>query len=236
MSERAFVAGATGYTGRAVVSELRRRGLTTTAHVRPDSSSLSRWTQRFEELGAVVDTTAWELEAMTTTLAAVQPTVVFALLGTTRRRAATEGMDSKAGYERIDYGLSKLLLDACRAAAPQARFIYLSSLGVKEGTRNPYLSARARVERALRDCGQPFTVARPSFISGPGRDEDRLGERVGATVADALLGAVGWLGARRTRDRFASMDADTLAAGLVRAALDPEARDAVLEADALRAG
>lgn len=235
MSEHAFVAGATGYTGRAVVSELRTRGLQTTAHVRPDSSSLPRWTEQFGAQDAAVDTTAWELAAMTETLARVQPTVVFALLGTTRKRAANEGMDAVAGYERVDYGLSKLLLDACRSAAPEARFVYLSSLGVKEGTRNPYLSARARVERALRDSGQPYTIARPSFIAGPDREEDRLAERAGAAVADAVLTAAGWLGARRTRDRFQSMDAATLAAGLVQAALDPQGRDAVLEADALRA-
>jgi len=235
MSEHAFVAGATGYTGQAVVAELRKRGVKTTAHVRPDSSSMARWTDRFEGLGAAVDTTAWELDAMTATLTALQPTVVFALLGTTRRRAASEGMDGNAGYERIDYGLSKLLLDGCHSAAPQARFVYLSSLGVKEGTRNPYLSARARVERDLRDSGQPFTVARPSFISGPDRDEDRRAERAGAAVADAVLAAAGWLGATRTRDRFASMDAATLASGLVRAAFDPTAKGAVLEADALRA-
>lgn len=235
MSERAFVAGATGYTGQAVVSELRTQGVQTTAHVRPDSSSLPRWTERFDGVGAAVDTTAWELGPMTETLAALQPTLVFALLGTTRRRAASEGMDAAAGYERIDYGLSKLLLDACRAAAPQARFVYLSSLGVKEGTTNAYLSARARVERDLADSGQPYTVARPSFISGSDRDEDRRAERAGAAVADVALAAVGWLGATRTRDRFQSMDAATLAAGLVRAALDPQGRDAVLEADALRA-
>ncbi len=234
MSERAFVAGATGYTGRAVVSELRSRGVQTTAHVRPDSSSLPRWTQRFEALGAAVDTTAWDLGSMTQTLAAVQPSMVFALLGTTRGRAASEGMDAAAGYERIDYGLSKLLLDACRSAAPEARFVYLSSLGVKEGTTNAYLAARARLERELRSAGQPYTIARPSFISGPDREEIRPGERVGACVADAVLAVAGWLGATGTRDRFQSMDAATLATGLVRAALDPQSRDAVLDAQALR--
>ncbi len=230
-----FVAGATGYTGQAVVAQLRKRGFQTSAHVRPDSSSLPRWRAHFEGLGARVDTSAWEPGAMTTTITELQPTAVYALLGTTRRRAASEGMDTKAGYERIDYGLSKLLLDACRSAAPQARFVYLSSLGVKEGTNNPYLAARVRMERALRESGQPYTIARPSFITGPDRDENRFAERAGAAVADAVLTAAGWLGARRTRDRFSSMDAATLAAGLVQAALDPGAADAVLEADALRA-
>ena len=37
--EIAFVAGATGYTGREVVRLLAERGVRTLAHVRPDSSS-----------------------------------------------------------------------------------------------------------------------------------------------------------------------------------------------------
>lgn len=35
----AFVAGATGRTGRAVVTALRHRGVTTIAHVRPESAT-----------------------------------------------------------------------------------------------------------------------------------------------------------------------------------------------------
>ena len=38
MPLHAWVAGATGYTGQAVVAILRARGVPTTAHVRPDSS------------------------------------------------------------------------------------------------------------------------------------------------------------------------------------------------------
>lgn len=235
MSDRAFVAGATGYTGRAVVAALRARGVETAAHVRPDSSSLAQWQTRFEAEGASVDTTAWDRAAMTSTLRERAPTVVFALLGTTRRRAADEGMDAVAGYEAVDYGLTKCLLDACAEAVPQARFVYLSSLGVKEGTRNPYLAARARVEAALRSGSQPYTIARPSFITGPDRDESRPGERMGAAVGDAMLTAVGWFGGARVRDRYRSMDAATLAQGLVRAAFDPQAAGAVLDADALRA-
>ncbi len=234
MSERAFVAGATGYTGRAVVAALRERGVETVAHVRPNSSALDSMRARFEAHGATVDTTAWQADAMAATLRARMPTVVFALLGTTRRRAAAEGMDGVQGYERVDYGLTKLLLVACRDAVPDARFVYLSSLGVTDGTRNAYLSARARVEAALREGGQPYTIARPSFITGPDRTEDRPGERMGAAMADAMFRAVGWFGAQGLRARYRSMDATTLAAGLVRAAFDPDAAGTVLEADALR--
>ena len=81
---RAFVAGATGFVGRAVVAALRERGVEVIAHVRPGSAREADWRARFAELGAEVDTTAWEPAAMTATLAARAPTHVFFLIGTTR--------------------------------------------------------------------------------------------------------------------------------------------------------
>ncbi len=234
MNDVAFVVGATGYTGRAVVAALRERGIETVAHVRPGSSSLSEATAQFEQHGARVDTTTWVLGPMAETLAAVGPTLVFSLLGTTRRRAAAEGMDAAQAYDAVDYGLSKLMLDACERSAPEARVVYLSSLGVTPDTSNPYLSARAKMEAALRSSAQPWTIARPSFITGSDRSESRPGERVGAVVADAVLGVAGWFGARSLRDRYQSMDAATLARGLIDAALDPGTEGSVLEADALR--
>ena len=105
---------------------------------------------------------------------------------------------------------------------------------MQDDPRNPYLAARARIERALREGTQPYTIARPSFITGPDRTESRPGERMAAAVADAMLDAVGWFGGRGLRARYRSMDATTLAAGLVRAAFDPKTEGAVLEADALR--
>lgn len=124
----AFVAGATGYTGRALVGELRSRGIATVAHVRPDSPGLPRWREQFESAGAVVDTTPWDEHALTETMSRIAPDAVFALLGTTRARMRrSEGRDS---YESVDYGLSAMLLRAVRSGAPAARFVYLSSMGV----------------------------------------------------------------------------------------------------------
>jgi len=90
----AFVAGATGYTGREVVRELRARGIETIAHVRPDSLALTRWRGEFEALGARVDTTPWDEAAMRATFDAFRPTLVFALIGTTRARAARAAKSS----------------------------------------------------------------------------------------------------------------------------------------------
>ena len=50
----AFVAGATGYTGREVVRVLLERGVRTVAHVRPDSPHVDEWRSRFEAQGAAV--------------------------------------------------------------------------------------------------------------------------------------------------------------------------------------
>lgn len=232
-----FIAGATGYTGREVVRLARERGVHVVAHIRPDSSSRARWTEAFEGMGATVDTTAWEPEAMAEALAACQPSHVFALLGTTKARARREAAEGavEPSYETVDFGLTAMLLDAARGCEPQPRFVYLSSMGVTEARpSNAYLDVRWRIEKQLREGALPFTVVRPSFITGPDRDEPRLFERVGATVADGALAVAGWLGGRRLQAKYASISNTDLAAALVRLALDPAADGAVVEADGLR--
>lgn len=230
--DRALVVGATGYTGRFVVQALTARGVEAVAHVRPDSSRLDHWKGVFGGMGAVVDTTAWAPEAMADMLGQRRPDAIFALLGTTRKRAKGEGRTGPAGYEAVDYGLTKLLLDATVQAGIGARFVYLSSLGVTPETRNPYLAVRARLESELQASGLPHVIARPSFISGPDRDESRPGERIGAVIGDGLLGVIGALGGASIRDRYGSMDGETLAAGLV--ALAASGADGTHEADAIR--
>lgn len=230
----AFVAGATGYTGRAVVQALVAEGATTVAHVRPDSSRRAEWTERWQGQGARVDATPWELDALTRTLADLRPTVVFALLGTTRARAKLEGRGAVQAYEAIDYGLTMMLRDAAVACGHRPRFVYLSAAGLREGTRNPYMAIRVRVERALHEGELPYTIARPSFITGPDRDQPRPGERIGAIVADGLLAVAGRLGAHKARERYASMTNEVLARGLVRVALDPAFEGRVAQAEQLR--
>lgn len=230
----AFVGGATGYTGRAVVEALVAQGVRTVAHVRPDSSRRAEWTERWQAQGAEVDATPWEPTGLTEALRALQPTVVLALLGTTRARARSEGKDAIEGYETVDYGLTMMLLDAARACESRPRFVYLSAAGLSEATKNPYMRVRVRVEQALRDGDLPFTIARPSFITGSERDEPRVGERVGAMVADRLLGLAGMLGGSTLRDRYRSMTNVQLARGLVRVALDPAFENRVAEGEDLR--
>ena len=228
---RAFVAGATGYTGREVVRELRGHGVAAVAHVRPDSPRIAEWEARFQAHYAITDTTPWEVHALRETLERWQPTHVFALLGTTRKRMSKAPQDT---YENVDYGLSAMLLKAALLTGFNTRFVYLSSVGVNAKTRNRYLSVRWRMESELRESGLPYIIARPGFITGPDREDFRLGERVGAMVADSALGVARMIGLRRFSDRFRSMSGGQLARALVTAALDDRYVNVVLEADELR--
>lgn len=234
----AFVAGATGYTGRSVVERLRQRGIRTVAHVRPDSPSLADWKTRFEALGAECDTTAWEDGAMKATFERLRPTVVFALLGTTRKRVAKakkEGRDPEAeSYERVDYGLTVLLIRAAVSAGIKPRFVYLSAAGVPESpTGNAYYDARSRAEKELRESGLPFTIARASIITGDDRGETRTGEQIGANFLDAAMSVAAAFGATRLRDRYHSMDGKTLAAALVAVATDPARANETIDGETL---
>jgi uncharacterized protein YbjT (DUF2867 family) len=209
-----FVAGATGYTGRALVAELRRRRIDVVAHVRPDSPRLDEWRQRFESEGAMVSTAAWQDDAMTEALAGVRPAAVFALLGTTRSRMRRSRSGERSSYEDVDYGLTALLLRATLRAAPAAHFVYLSAIGVGPRARGAYLRVRWRMEEEVRASGIAHTIVRPAFISGADREESRPLERMGAAVTDGLLRLGGALGARHLRERYRTRTAAELAAEL----------------------
>jgi uncharacterized protein YbjT (DUF2867 family) len=251
-----FVAGATGFVGRHVVAQLAARGGVTVAHVRPDSSELARWRARFAEQGARLDTTPWELEAMAERLRQLRPEVIYVCIGTTQKRAAKDGV-AGSPYERVDYGLTKLIVEAARRASETAgaadapatasaaastyrpRLVYLSSIGAKPDARSAYLSWRGKAEEAVKASGLPWMIAQPSFITEAGgapdgsRDDARPGEKVGAAIGDAVLGALGLFGARQLRARYRSTTPDVLAAALIRMGEAAEP-DKVLAGDELR--
>jgi uncharacterized protein YbjT (DUF2867 family) len=231
---RPFIAGATGYTGREVVREFHARGITAVAHVRPDSRQRDEWRRRFSGM-AEVDTTPWELHAMRDTFMRIQPTHIFALLGTTRRRArAAQKEGANDSYQTVDYGLSALLLQALQLTGRNAKFIYLSSMGVSANSKNPYIAVRWRMENELRASGVPFVIARPALITGADREEFRVTERALGIVTDGLLDLAGLVGMGSVRDKFHSLTGQQLARGLIAAALDPRQTNVSLDAGALR--
>lgn len=215
----AFVAGATGFVGKAVVPALVARGVTTIAHVRPDSRELDAWRARFTAAGAEVDTTPWDEAAMTATFRARAVTHVLCLIGTTRARARKDAVQGDI-YEAIDVGLTRVLASAASACGGKPRLLYLSSVGASARSSSAYLRARAKAEALVQGAGVPWVIARPSMITGPGRDDTRPLERAAGAVGDGLLAMVGLLGGKQLRAAYRSTTPDILAAALVRLALD----------------
>ena len=214
MTATAFVLGATGFVGREVVRQLCVRGTTTFAHVRPDSSSLDRWRTTFGELGATVDTTAWDPAALAARFRDVRPDAIYVLIGTTRSAAKRDRVEGNI-YERVDLGLTQIAVEAARAAETRPRIVYLSSIGAARTARSAYLAARGKAEDVVRDSGLPWAIARPSFIVGA-RDEARLGERSAAIVGDGLLAVAGLFGGKTVRAKYRSTSPDVLASALIR--------------------
>lgn len=232
----AFVAGATGFTGREVVRLLAQRDLRTVAHVRPDSPRGDAWVARFRDLGADIDRTPWQVEAMTGTMRSLRPDLVFCLIGITRAGARREARATgrAATYDSIDFGLTDLLVQATVAGGIRPRFVYLSAMGTGPSAKTAYGRARHRAEAAVRGSGLPFTIARPGLISGPGRDDARPGERVADAVLGSLTRLAAWMGATGFARTMAPIDNTTLATALVHAALDPASDGRVLESGDLR--
>ncbi len=226
----AFVLGATGFVGREVVRQLTVRGTRTIAHVRPDSSKVEEWRATFGQLGAETDTTPWDAMALAARWREIKPTQIYILIGTTRAKAKADAVQGNI-YETVDYGLTKLAVDAARGSEVTPRIVYLSSVGADAKARSAYLSWRGKAEDAVKGSGLPWVIARPSIITGE-RDDSRMGERTAAVVGDGLL-AVAGVFSRGLRARYRSTTPDVLASALIRIGEAPE-HDLVVDGDALR--
>ena len=224
----AFVLGATGFVGREVVRQLAVRATPVVAHVRPKSAA--EWAPKLEALGAKVDRSEWDAAALAAAIDAAGAQQLYILIGTTRSRAKAESVDGDI-YEKIDYGLTRIAVDAALASKTKPRLVYLSGLGADANARGAYMKARGKAEDAVRNAGLPWVIARPAIITGE-RDESRPGERAGAIVGDGLL-AVAGLFSKNLRDKWRSTTPDVLASALIRIGEGSE-HDRVFDGPALR--
>jgi len=105
---------------------------------------------------------------------------LFCALGTTIHKAG-----SQAEFRRIDLELPlHLANEAVKAGAEQ--MVVVSSVGADPRSKNFYLRTKGELEQGLAKL--PFRavhILRPSLLLGK-RDEFRLGEAIGVTVAPAL--------------------------------------------------
>jgi NADH dehydrogenase len=225
----AFVLGATGFVGREVVRQLTVRDTKTIAHVRPDSKQLGEWQTKFGEMGATVDTTAWDAPALAARFRETKPAQIYICIGTTRSKAKADAVEGNI-YEKVDYGLTALTVEAAKASETQPRLVYLSSVGADKNARSQYLAWRGKAEDVVMQSGLPWMIARPSIITGE-RDETRVGEAFAGAVGDGVLAVVGLFGGKKVRARYRSTTPDVLASALIRLGEGPETNKIVDGAD-----
>ncbi len=187
---RCLVFGATGYTGRHVVSQLVQRGHTVFAHTRSPSQTFLP--------GVQVVQCAWSDDAIRTCVQEAAPDVIFLLLGTTQKRMRAE----HASYETVDVGLTRMAAQAASTLEQKPRLILLSALGASEKSMSAYSKSRAHMEEAVRASGCPWCLVRASFITGPDRQEYRPLERGAAVVFTGLLRGVSALGGKAFAERY----------------------------------
>lgn len=161
---RVLVIGATGRTGREIVSAAQTRGLQVRVLVRDLSSAQARFANTVEYVVGDVrkpqDMGEWMKDV----------DYVISALGSNVRR------EPENTPQRIDYAATRDLA-AAAAAAKIKHFVLVSSMGVTHDDHmlnrmlDNILKWKLQGEDALRDSGVPYTVVRPGGL----RDGPRSG-------------------------------------------------------------
>jgi len=152
---KAFVAGATGRTGRRIVEELVRREIVVVAQVRDEGKARDMLPAGIELVVGDV------LQPETIQAAIAQCTVVFSATG------AAPSFDPTGPY-KVDYEGTKNPVDLSKAAGIQ-QFIMVSSLCVSQFFHplNLFwliLVWKKRAEEYLQGSGVPYTIIRPGGL------------------------------------------------------------------------
>jgi len=173
-SKRAFVAGATGFTGRALArQDAGAFGVELRLHVRDRARAAAILGDDARLVEGPLDDAA----ALTAMLTGVD--AVVQLIGTVRAK-----FDEKTSYETVDYGTTVALVDAARRARVP-HFVLLSSIGAGTGL-GAYLAWKKRTESVVVNSGIACTILRPSYLAG----DDVMTDRAPATALSALLGGM----------------------------------------------
>ena len=164
-----LVIGATGRTGRRVVSQLLQRGYGVRAFVRDEARAR-------EKLGPSVEYVAGDVrDAASVAPAFVGMTKVISALGSSGR-----AKDPTNSPEAVDYGGVKTLAEAAATAGVQ-HFVLVSSMGatIEDHPLNKMfdniLRWKFKGEQALRASGVPYTIVRPAGLTEePGGESEIL--------------------------------------------------------------
>ena len=151
---KVFLAGATGFTGRAVLAQ--KADLEFVLAVRAGSARGDAFPG--DPRVAVVD----YADPASLDRAMAGCGAILSTIGTTRAQ-----FRPGVSYETVDYGTTVALLAAGKRAGVD-HFVLMSSWGAGR-PMGAYMRWKARTERAVIDSGLPCTIVRPSFLQGAGR-------------------------------------------------------------------
>ena len=154
-----LVFGATGGTGRRVVTQLLEQGRKVRAFVRDETSAR-------EKLGSRVEYVTGDVrDAATVSPAFDGVKFVISAIGSSGR-----ARDPSNTPEAVDYRGVKLLADQAAAAGVE-HFVLVSSMGatIEDHPLNQMfdniLMWKFKGEEALRDSGVPYTIVRPGGLT-----------------------------------------------------------------------
>ncbi|MBD1868275.1 SDR family oxidoreductase [Leptolyngbya sp. FACHB-671] len=170
---KAFVAGATGETGRRIVQELVQRNIPVRALVR----DLEKGRQILPAEAELVVGDVLQLESLKAAIA--DSTVLLCATG------ASPSLDPTGPY-KVDYEGSKNLVDAAKATGIE-QFVFVSSLCTSQFLHplNLFwliLVWKKRAEEYLQSSGLPYTIVRPGGL----KNEDNS-DRIVMASADTLF-------------------------------------------------
>ncbi len=189
-ARRAFVTGAAGFVGSAVVEELVASGWVVRAMVH--RTPVDARGGRVESVHADLHDTASMRAGMAGCDAVIHLVGIIA-----------EAPGRGATFEKVHHQGTVAVVDAAREAGV-ARYIHMSALGTRENARAEYHRSKWRAECYVRAHAPAWTIFRPSIIHGPGGEfTAMLAGWARGTAAPWLFmpyfgrGVLGWSGAGR---------------------------------------
>jgi len=207
-----FVAGGTGYVGRAVIPRLLARGHAVRALARRGSAA------RVPTGCEIVLGNALEKQSFAESVAACD--TYLQLVG------VAHPSPSKAGqFRTVDLASARASAEAA-AAARVRHFVYVS-VAQPAPAMKAYVQARAEGEAAIRDLGLNATFVRPWYVLGPGHRWPYL-LKPGYWLAERLPGT------RTTARRVGLVTLEQMATALVSAVENPPEGVRIVEVPEIR--
>ena len=186
--------GATGLVGSLAAPRLLSRGWSVDALLRrPSGLAHPGWN---DHVAAAED---WP-----GLVASLGAEAAVSALGTTMRQSG-----SQTAFRAVDFDMVVGFARAAAAAGARC-MVTVSSVGADPASANFYLRTKGEMEVALAELGfERLDILRPGLLRGPRGGDRRPGERIAIALSPIVN-----LALRGSLDRFAAIDADTVAAAI----------------------